>query len=486
MKIELRDIHKHYGSVKANNGISISISPGTIHGVLGENGAGKSTLMKLLAGYTQKTSGEIFINDKKIDISSPVQAVNMGIGMLYQDPMDFQRLTVIENFMLTKERSFFLSKRDAFRIFSELCADLGFHLMADVQLQRLTIGERQQLELIRLLMMDIQVLILDEPTTGISDIQKESLFLALKKLAKEGRSLILVSHKLEDVESLCSHVTVLREGKVNGEMGHPFDREKLLFMMFGTSQSPSARVALHPGQTILSMDRVSVSGGRTGLRDCTALIKQSEIVGLAGVEGSGQGLFLRCAAGLRKPAMGKILLDDRNMKGRSYHDFNHNGVTFLPSNRLDEGLIKGLKIFEHFELKTVDNRFLLHRQKAIVHANNQIQKFQIKGVPDSYVESLSGGNQQRLLLAMLPKDPLLLLLENPTRGLDVESAYWVWTQLQALCKAKTAIIFSSSDLDEILEVSDRIFVFFNGRIIKQFSSSKIGMDELRRAVSGLN
>jgi ABC-type uncharacterized transport system ATPase subunit len=485
MKIELKNIHKHYGPVKANDSISFSVSPGTIHGVLGENGAGKSTLMKLLVGFIQKTSGEILINNDEVDILSPAQAVHMGIGMLYQDPMDFQRLTVIENFMLKKEGSFFVSKKDALKVFTELSGHLGFVLNPNLQLQRLTIGERQQLELIRLLMMDVKVLILDEPTTGISDIQKKSLFSALEKMAKDGRSVILVSHKLEDVERLCSHVTVLRHGRVNGEMERPFDKEKLLTMMFGTPPLSSTRVALNPGKTILDMDRVSMSGGRTGLRDCTAHIKQSEIIGLAGLEGSGQSLFLRCAAGLIKPSKGTVRLNDRNMKGRNYHAFNHDGVTFLPTDRLEEGLIRGLQINEHFALKTGTSQFLIPRQQALVHSYTQIKKYQIKGTPASYVESLSGGNQQRLLLSMLPENPQLLLLENPTRGLDIESAHWVWKQLQELCMFKTSIIFSSSDLDEILEVSDRIFVFFDGRMVEQFSSVATSMDELGRAVSGL-
>ena len=485
MKIELRNIHKHYGSVAANNGVSFSVSPGTIHGVLGENGAGKSTLMKLLVGYIQKTSGDILLNNRNVEIASPAHALDMGIGMLYQEPMDFQCLTVLENFMLRMEGPFFTRKKEARKAFIKLSEHLGFNLPANAQLQRLTVGERQQLELIRLLMMNVKVLILDEPTTGISEVQKNSLFQALKKLAQEGRSVILVSHKLEDVESLCTHVTVLRYGKVNGEMQKPFDKEKLLFMMFGTPPPPPTRMRLNLGETILRMDQVSVSGGRSGLRDCKVQVRQGEVVGLAGLEGSGQELFLRCAAGLKQPVKGTVFLADRNMNGQRYHAFHRRGVTFLPTNRLDEGLIAGLKIVEHFELQAGFHRFLIPRREAQADAQQQIEKYQIKGHPDSPVDALSGGNQQRLLLSLLPQNPLLLLLENPTRGLDIESACWVWTQLHQLCQSQTSIVFSSSDLDEIAEVSDRILVFFNGRIVKQFSAVETNMDELGRAVSGL-
>ena len=485
MKIELKNIHKHYGKVKANNGISFSVLPGTIHGVLGENGAGKSTLMKLLAGYSRKTSGEIRIDGKAVDIDSPAHAVDRGIGMLYQDPMDFQCLTVLENFMLNKESAFFTHKKKMLQVFTALSRRFGFALDPGTPLQRLTIGERQQLELIRLLMMDVKILILDEPTTGISDIQRTALFQALNKLAAEGRSVILVSHKLEEVQTLCSRVTVLRNGKVNGEMAMPFDSDKLLLMMFGTPPPQPDHVSAAPGSVLLSMEQVAVSGGRAGLQSCTMNIRQGEVVGLAGMEGSGQELFLRCAAGLKHPVNGKIMLGGRMMNGKDYHAFNRHGVTFLPADRLDEGLLKGLEIREHFALTEGRNQFLLPHEKAMQSAAAQIETYQIKGKPDSPVESLSGGNQQRLLLSMLPQDPVMLLLEHPTRGLDIESAYWVWSQLHRLCKEKTSIMFTSSDLEEIQEVSDRILVFFNGRIIRQFRASETNMDELGRAVSGI-
>lgn len=485
MKIELKNIHKHYGRVKANNGISFSVRPGTIHGILGENGAGKSTLMKLLAGFTRKTSGEIYIDGEAVDIASPAHAVDMGIGMLYQDPMDFQRLTVLENFMLNREGSFFTHKKENLRVFTKLSRRLGFTLDPGTQLQRLTIGERQQLELIRLLMMDVQVLILDEPTTGISDIQRTALFQALKKLAAEGRSVILVSHKLEEVQTLCSCVTVLRSGKVNGEMEMPFDSARLLLMMFGTPPPPPDHVSSTPGPVLLAMEQVAVSGGRAGLQGCTMDVRQGEVLGLAGMEGSGQELFLRCAAGLKHPVKGRLTLGSRMMNGKDYHAFNNHGVTFLPADRLDEGLLRGLKIREHFALTQGRNRFLLPHEKALRSAVAQIETYQIKGKPDSPVESLSGGNQQRLLLSMLPRDPVLLLLEHPTRGLDIESAYWVWSQLHLLCRKKTSIVFTSSDLDEIMAVSDRILVFFNGRIIRQFQAGETSMGELGKAVSGI-
>ena len=207
MWIELQDIHKHYGPVKANNGVDLKITPGRIHGILGENGAGKSTMMKVLAGFSQKTSGSILIDSKPVNYRNPAQAVALGIGMLYQDPLDFSLLSVLDNFMLGQANGFSGHKNNFRKAFRQLAETFNFTLHPDTPVKLLTVGERQQLELLRLLALGIHVLILDEPTTGISAIQKDILFKSLKKLTAEGKSVVLVSHKLEDVEALCDQVT---------------------------------------------------------------------------------------------------------------------------------------------------------------------------------------------------------------------------------------------------------------------------------------
>jgi simple sugar transport system ATP-binding protein len=325
---------------------------------------------------------------------------------------------------------------------------------------------------------------LDEPTTGISATQKDILFNSLKKLAAEGKSVVLVSHKLEDVETLCDQVTVLRQGKVTGVMDQPFDPNRLLEMMFGTPPPPPSRSMKTPGADILEMKDVSGSGGRSGLKNCDVVVRQREVVGLVGLEGSGQGVFLRLAGGLNQPTKGSIRLLGRSMKNQVYHSFIRRGVTFMPASRLEEGLISGLTITEHFALQARQQRFVVKWQAVHRLAGERIEDFRIKGLPGSPVDALSGGNQQRLLLSFLPPDPVLLLLENPTRGLDVESVNWVWQHLQKYCLNKTSIIFSSSELDEILMVADRILVFFNGRIIKDVKSSETDASDLGKAIAG--
>ncbi|MEJ2731910.1 MAG: ATP-binding cassette domain-containing protein [Deltaproteobacteria bacterium] len=484
MHIELRDIHKYFGPVKANNGINLTVDAGEIHGILGENGAGKSTLMKILAGYSHQTRGEIFIDGTAVDYRNPAHAATLGIGMLYQDPLDFPLLSVLDNFMLGQTNGLSSEKNKFRKSFNALAESLNFILSPDAALKTLTIGERQQLEILRLMALGIEVLILDEPTTGISSTQKEVLFDALKKLAVQGKSIILVSHKLEDVETLCNRVTVLRQGEVSGEMNWPFDSRRLLEMMFGTPPVFPAHCSETPGAEVLLMTGVCGSGARAGLKDCNAVIREGEVVGLAGLEGSGQGIFLRIAGGLKRATHGSIRLSGDDMHGKDHHAFKSQGVTFLPASRLEEGLISGLSITEHFALQSSRDRFVIPWQNAFQAAQRQIDNFRIKGRPSSVVEELSGGNQQRLLLSFLPVNPVLLLLENPTRGLDIESVNWVWQHLHTYCGKKTGIVFSSPELDEILMVADRVLVFFNGRIIKEVEASNTDVQELGRAIAG--
>jgi ABC-type uncharacterized transport system ATPase subunit len=484
MQIELRDIHKYYGSIKANNGINLKVDAGEVHGILGENGAGKSTLMKILAGFSQRTKGAICVDGVAVDYQNPSQSARLGIGMLYQDPLDFPLLSVLDNFMLGQTHSLRTEKKKFSKSFKALAEALNFSLSPHAALKTLTIGERQQLEILRLMALGIQVLILDEPTTGISSTQKEVLFEALRRLAAGGKSIILVSHKLEDVEALCGRVTVLRHGRVAGEMKQPFDSRRLLEMMFGSPPVFPPRCAEAAGRDVLVLQNVSGSGGRAGLKDCQAVIRECEVVGLAGLEGSGQELFLRIAGGLKQPGRGSIKLLDCDMRGKDHHAFKHKGVFFLPASRLEEGLISGLNITEHFAIQESQGSFVVRWQAAFQQAQQHIDRFRIKGQPDSAVEELSGGNQQRLLLSFLPDKPVLLLLENPTRGLDIESVNWVWQHLHTYCGQKTSIVFSSPELDEILMVADRVLVFFNGRIIKEVEASKTDVRELGRAIAG--
>nr|WP_289510073.1 ATP-binding cassette domain-containing protein [Desulfovulcanus ferrireducens] len=484
MEIKLKNIHKYYGPVHANREINITIHSHSIHGILGENGAGKSTLMKILAGFTSRSKGQIFINGKEVDYRSPAEATSLGIGMLYQDPQDFPSMTVLDNFILGLNSSWHINRHHYKTLFEKTAGELGFKINPETPVSGLTVGERQQLEIIRLLAIGVEVLILDEPTTGISSEQKGVLFKALKRLARSGKSIIIVSHKLEDIEVLCHRVTILREGRVAGEMEAPFDTSKLLTLMFGSRPPAQTPSCFKTGSTFMALENVSASGGRSGLHDCSLEVRQGEIVGLAGLEGSGQEVFLRLAAGLVSPAKGRIILNDKDITGKNHAFLRKQGICFLPSSRLEEGLFADLSLAEHYAIAFHKNSFFVPWNLVHQTSSQLIKHFRIKGTANDKASALSGGNQQRLLLSLIPSSTKLLLLEQPTRGLDMESALWVWDHLKKYCKNKTALIFSSAELDEIFSVADRIVVFFNGRIVLNASLNEVTLEEVTKAIAG--
>ncbi len=484
MSLELIDIHKHFGPVRANDGITITVGEGSLHGLLGENGAGKSTLMKVLSGFHSADSGRIVLDGREIKLASPDDAIEAGIGMLHQDPLVFLPFSVIDNFVLGSPGAVRLDRKKAAGDLTELCERYGFNIEPDTPVRLLTVGERQQLEILRLLWLGARVLILDEPTTGISADQRAKLFVTLKALAKEGMSVIFVSHKLEEVADLCERVTVMTRGKVVGEAEMPVPPEELVKMMFGQSIEIHGKESLPLGASNLELGGVQMASGLLSEEPVSLTAGAGEVIGLAGMEGSGQDTFLRLCAGMRSPANGHVRIADQDLTGKHYRDFLDGGVKYLPAGRLEEGLIEGLTITEHFVLASEDKSFFVNWDVARRLAEEQIDHFSIKGTEESTAESLSGGNQQRLLLAMLPPALKVLLMEHPTRGLDIESADWVWEQLLARREDGTSIIFASADLDELLRYSDRILVFFSGRVIGELNADSTNVDEIGMLIGG--
>ncbi len=485
MKIELRHIYKHFGPVQANHDVTLSIPAGTIQGLLGENGAGKSTLMKILSGFLRADSGEILLDDRPVLIHSPADAIRHGIGMLHQDPLDFPPMRVIDNFLLGQQtKGILLHRNQALEAFVDLARQYDFSLDPFAYVESLTVGERQQLEILRLLWLGVRVLILDEPTTGISAAQKQKLFATLRRLAEEGKTVIFVSHKLEEVEELCHRVAVLRAGRLVGEMQPPYETSKLVEMMFGRELQAVPRASFASSAPVLRLRQVVLEDVRLRMTAVDLDVYAGETIGLAGMEGSGQGLFLRACAGLVRPVAGQVLVGEQDLTGKSYHAYKRVGVEFLPAARLEEGLVPGLSLSDHFLLVSERQGFFLQRSYAQRLAEEQIARYHIKGRPHSPVESLSGGNQQRALLALLRQPLSLLLLEHPTRGLDVESSIHIWSLLKERCRQGTAILFISSDLEEILQFSDRVLVFFSGKVSPPLEASSLNVEELGGLIGG--
>jgi general nucleoside transport system ATP-binding protein len=487
MQIELQGIHKRFGSIHANNDINLTFREGQIIGILGENGAGKSTLMKILSGYQPADAGEIVIDGQAVDYTGPLAAISHGIGMLQQDPLDVPAFTVLENFMYGSGYGPLPDRNRAAKRLRQYTQQFDFQLDPSTPIASLSIAQRQQLEIVRLLALGVKTLILDEPTTGISAEQKQILFDALRRLAKDdGMIVLLVSHKLEDVIALCDEIAVLRAGSLVGTRAMPATPAELVTMMFGKQIEPQqrAQVDLSRSGPVLQLINLTVTDKRLAVEDFSLTIRESEVIGFAGLDGSGQALVMRAAAGLHRVDAGQVCIDGATLTNRPYRHFLHHSVTFAAAGRIEEGLVAGLTLTEHMALVRGDNSSRIDYDAMRHEMHRQIDRYDIRGRPTDYIEALSGGNQQRVLMALLPEKPRLLVLENPTRGLDVDSARWIWQQLLARRNYKAALLFSSPDLDELVAYSDRIFVFYAGQVAEVPDVRQTNVDELGRLIGG--
>jgi simple sugar transport system ATP-binding protein len=483
MQINLHAISKYYGSIKANDAVSLNIQQGKILGVLGENGAGKSTLMKILSGLIKKDKGEIIVNGSNVSIDSPKDAIQLGIGMLHQEPRDFPSMSIKENLMVGLA-NYNGKAAPEFKKLDVLNKNLGFNLNFVGDVSCLTVGERQELELLRLLWLGVEVLILDEPTTGISAGQKDQLFSALKKLANEGKTILFVSHKLDEIQSLCDQAAVMRKGKMVDVVDSPFNQDHLVELMFGRNLTRIPPCRTVSSNRCISVEGMEIEDFRLNIRAINLDLKKGEVIGLAGMAGSGQRQFLQALAGLIQPIQGVINLGLERINGKNCFYFQRQGIHYVPSSRLEEGLLPGMTLEEHYCLARNEDRFFIQKKKNTINSREKINTFHIKGNESSNVEELSGGNQQRLLLSLLKEPAKLLLLDDPTRGLDIESGNWIWTLLRDRCQSGTAIIFSSSDLEELLFYSDRIMVFFGGTVTAPIAVSELTEERLGAMIGG--
>lgn len=549
MHLEMREIRKYFGSVRANDGITLTFTPGRIYGLLGENGAGKSTLMKVLSGYQSPTSGVILLDQQPVTFASPSDALRRGIGMLYQDPLDFPALRIAENYQLAYDNRFVLNLSQTRQAMLTLADRFGFSVDPDSYVDTLTLGERQQVELLRLLALGAEVLILDEPTTGISAEQKDKLFGTMRRLAQEEqKTIILVSHKLEEVQELCSQVGVLRRGKCVGEKQIPCPNTELVRLMFGEETPRQERIPYAGGEPLLTLDQITVRTYHLDIEDISLDLHTGEVIGLAGLEGSGQQLLMRAAAGLIPVSSGQISFDGRPLRGRpspiawlprlswvvflvgllwtiirslqmpvsgldvaggiassmlmtgamwligtilvawtsqaAFHEFQENGGAYVPAGRLEEGLVGGLTLTEHMALTRPARSLLVDWNSARQEISQRIARYNVIGQPDTLARNLSGGNQQRAMLALLKSPLRVLLLEHPTRGLDVTSVNWMWELFQQRRQQGTGIMFMSADLDELLERSDRIAVFSGGAMSRIVNARETSVDELGHMIGG--
>ncbi len=479
--IVLNDIHKHYGRVRANDGISLALEPGRIYAFVGENGAGKSTLMRILSGHTRPTAGRIEIAGETNNYLTPLLARQHGIGMLYQDPLDFPAMPIWENFQLGSHRR---SKAEVTAAIDHLSARLAVGFQLDETVSSLTVGERQLLELLRLLDLGATTLILDEPTTGITPEQKRDLFAMLAKLAREDHhTIILVTHKLAEAFELADTIFIMRHGRLISTLQPPYNETELVQLMFGTTTETVAEQLPEPPSPTtprLELHDTHFAGPRDSMGPINFAANPGECVGLVGLDGSGQELFLRGLCGLDRMPAGSICLDGQNYNRNDFKIMRQAGVQFVPADRLEMALFPRLNLMEHISL-VFPNR---SGDRDNFYKSQCVDRFNLHAHPATQANELSGGNQQRLLLSLIPDTAQLLLMEHPTRGLDAESARQVWDHFKGRCLNGATLIFFSPDLDEVLEHSQRVIVFYNRAIAAVLEGDAISMEVVGALMAG--
>lgn len=477
MQVSIRNLRKTFGPVVANNDISVEFAAGQIHGILGENGAGKSTLMKMLSGLYAPDSGSVLVNGTPILLGSPIRAIRAGIGMVGQDPLDIPVFRILENIASGAHVPATPALLAAFTHWNQL---LGFDLLPSTPINHLTVGQRQQVEIIRLLITGSQLLILDEPTTGITATQIAALFAALRTIAHEGKTVLFVTHKLDEVAALCDTVTVLRSGMLVGQQqAMPVAKEVILHAMFGDRPTQTrATIGEHsPSDVVWDLHDVVMQDVSLSIGPLTQSIVAGQIVGLAGLEGSGQTMYLQHLAGMRMPQRGTIRFAGSPLLGSQFD------IVFLPADRLHEGIIPTMSLVDHVQL--LREHLLTRGQTAHQKAQELIDSYSIKATPDTPLHLLSGGNQQRAMLALIPDSARVILLEHPTRGLDAFSAEAIWQRLQERCRKGATVVFFSADLEEVMTYSDTVFVFYGGALSASLRRDALNEQTLARLIGGV-
>ncbi|MGH2594082.1 MAG: ABC transporter ATP-binding protein [Anaerolineae bacterium] len=483
--IEMRGIVKHFGVVTANAGIDFDLAEGEVHALLGENGAGKSTLMKILYGLYTPDAGEIRVRGHVVHFTSPANALAHGIGFVSQHFSLVPSFTVAENIALGYAPGVRFDERAAVTAVSSTAARFQLNVDPASQVRHLSVGEQQRVEILKALHRECRVLILDEPTAVLTPQESEALFAAIRRLVDQGLSVVFISHKLDEVLAISDRVTVLRDGRVVGETAtREASHASLARLMvgretFGVSRDGGSAA----GPSLLRLEDLHALDDRRlpALRGLTLTVGGGEIVGVAGVAGNGQRELGEVLSGLRRPTRGQVFVGDDEITQATPAEIAAYGVGRIPEDR-SAAVVADLTVAENLALEHLDEfvqRGGLDRRKMRQQAEALIVEYGIKATPDDRVRTLSGGNMQKLILArVLSRHPRLIVASEPTRGLDVGATDYVRSKLLEARGRGAGVLLISEDLDEVLALSDRIAVLYEGRLTGMLNASEADPERL--------
>jgi ABC-type uncharacterized transport system ATPase subunit len=475
--VEMRGITKRFPGVVADDAVDLTLYAGEVHALLGENGSGKTTLMSVLSGLWRPDEGDILVDGRRVSFRSPLDAIREGIGMVHQDFALVPTLSASENVTLGREitRGPLIDARGTRERISAISAQYDLAVDPDARIEQLSIGEQQHVEILKVLYRGARVLILDEPTALLTAQAAERLFRTIRTAADRGQAVVLITHKLREVLAASDRVTVLRKGRI---VGHLVRSEAtasgLAEMMVGRQiEAPPAKIEHAIREPVLEVRELQVQGDRErpAVRDVSLDIGRGEIVGVAGVEGNGQQELVEALVGLRPPTAGSVRLSGTTEAAMGTAMFRDAGGAYIPADRRRIGSIAQFTVAENLILRTHGRapflrRGILQRRAIIAHAERAIRAFDIRGRADQPVGLLSGGNLQKLIIAReLDGGPSLIIAVHPTRGLDIVATEFVHRELVRRRNEGAAVLLVSTDLDEIQDLSDRILVMFEGRVI---------------------
>jgi simple sugar transport system ATP-binding protein len=490
----IRGVGKRFPGVIANHDVDITIRTGTVHALIGENGAGKSTLMKILYGVQKPDDGTVTVNGQQVTFSSPTDAIAHGIGMVFQHFMLADNLTVLENVVLGAEKMEGIGDKARSRI-RDISKAFGFGLDPDVLVERLGVGDRQRVEILKVLYRGAKIIILDEPTAVLVPQEVEQLFGNLRLLKAEGHTILFISHKLDEVLAIADDITVMRRGTTVGE-AKPGDTTKrqLAELMVGSElPSPETEESTVTDEVQLKLEGVTLVDdfGRNVLTDVSFDIRRGEILGLAGVEGNGQAELVETIMGMRKSATGRIALGDKDMTRWDTRERREAGIGYIPEDRHRHGLLLDSPLWEnrilgHQTRPPSVRGALIDRAGARKDTRRIVEEYDVRtpGI-DTTSRALSGGNQQKLIVGReMSGDPVLLIAAHPTRGVDVGAQAAIWGHIKKARREGLAVLLISADLDELIGLSDRIEVILRGRLVGEFDPQSVTPQDLGAAMTG--